>query len=595
VNHDTGLDGLVVLRAHLTKRIDRLLELARQWVQQTPLPPQEASTLAHLVLLRMNALAGALLTETPLRKAVLDRPMLAERWPLEVHDAPAGSDEQKALDFLAIVETSHTGPWEWPGNVAPAALAAKLRETGDPDAAIVAGNVLKGIRYTGENRERRIEGLSPQFKDDSPDTQPPPSPEVLRAHQRWPVMPCAVLLSIAIDVRAEIAAFRGTPIPATKPARVAIAAVSRGPGGPWSNLHHVRREPAGEPALSLELVWDGKPNAYQLSLTFPTNFEAQLVGGILQELQADGLRDYLVLHRMAAEQGRTGSIRWTWREHRERTAYDSRIRAHNATDAEVRHAVTTRLFRLKGAELRETARQGNRVAWRRIGPFGLIDIPAAISSDDDLDLAPLQLNPELYAGAATGTDKPHFTLLPDDAFSLAGDRFRLAALLVLAMRDARDEGGTVRLTAAKLWEHMDLRGGNAKGIPRHRWPRLDATLVAALDALVAAKVIGAWSREVDGPPDPRAVYRIDPRTEWRDLVVHGLPPSFPPSLASTPRTGAELRAWREARRLSQAAAAQILKVGIATVKRAESDPAASLGPALLRALAEAPDPGSPKS
>ena len=578
-------DGLAALRCQLVKRLTRLLDLSSQWVQNNPPPPHESSELAHLVLRRMSALAEAFLLETPLRKAVLDRPALADRWPLEFHDAPADSAEAKYLDFLAVVETSHEGLREWPANVAPAALAAKLRETNDADASLVAGNLLKGIRYTGESHERRPD--SSPLKEDSPEALPSPSAEVLQAHMRWPVMPCAVLLSVAIDVRTEAAAFRSTPIPATKPARAAMAAMSRGPGGPWSNLHYVHREPAGEPALSLELVWDGKPSAHQLSLTFPTNFEAQLVGGILQELQTDGLRDYLVLHRMAAEQGRTGSIRWTWREHRERTAYDSRIRANNVTDAEVRLAVTARLFRLKGAELRETARRGDRVAWRRIGPFGLIDIPAAISTDDGLELAPLQLNPDLYAGAATGADKPHFTLLPDDAFGLTGDRFRLAALLVFAMRDARDEGGTVRLTAAKLWEHMDLRGGNAKGIPRHRWPRLDSTLITALDALVEAKVIGAWVREVDGPPDPLAIYRIDPRTEWRDLVVHGVPPTFPPSLATAPRTGAELRAWREARRLSQAAAAQALKVGIATVKRAEADPSALLGPTLQRALAEA--------
>jgi len=578
-------DGLAGLRVHLTKRISRLLDLARDWVQTDPPPPQEASELADVVLRRVTALAEALLKETPLRKAVLDRAAIAERWPLEFHDASAGSAQARHLEFLTVVETSHEGPWKWPANVAPAALAARLRETDDADAAIVAINLVKGVRYADESRERRLEGIPAKEESPSQDA-PPPSSEVLRAHQQWPVMPCAVLLSVAIDVRTDAAAYRGTPIPATKPARAAMAAVSRGPGGAWSNLHQV----PGEPALSIELVWDGKPSSYQLSLSFPGNFDAQLVGGILQELQTDGLRDYLVLHRMAAEQGRTGSIRWTWREHRERTAYDRRIRADNVTDIEARRAVTARLFRLKGAELRETVRRGTRAAWRRIGPFGLIDIPAAISTDDALELAPIQLNPDLYAGAATGGDKPHFTLLPDDAFSLSGDRFRLAALLVLAMRDARDEGGTVRLTAAKLWEHMDLRSGNVKGIPRHRWPRLDSTLAAALDALAEAKVIGTWAREVDGPPDPRAIYQIEPCPEWRDLVVHGVPPSLPPSLAATPRTGAELRAWRGARRLTQAAAALALGVGIATVKRAEADLAAPLGTVLQRALSEAPSP-----
>ena len=79
-----------------------------------------------------------------------------------------------------------------------------------------------------------------------------------------------------------------------------------------------------------------------------------------------------------------------------------------------------------------------------------------------------------------------------------------------------------------------------------------------------------------------------------DAVVHAaLPPATSPrarALAAPaaptppPRTGAELAAWRAARGLSQASAAAALGVGIATVKRAESDPAEVLG----RAFSGAP-------
>lgn len=570
-------DEGVALRQRLTSKIGEMLAHARDWAQDDPPPPRDAGELAEVVVRRVVALAEALLHEAPLRRAVLDRPTLAERWPLEVHAAPLDSPEARHIDLLLVVEARDGSPWRWPANVAPATLAAALRATGDSDAVLVADALLqRGLSYIDGDRARRT------GSDDDPSSSQS-SPDLARARLKWPVMPCAVLMSVAIEVRAEAAAYRGTPIPATRPARAAMAAVSRGPSGPWSDLHQRPKEAA----LSVELVWDGKPNPFQLALAFPEDFAAQLVGGILRELQADGLRDYLLLHRMAAEQGRTGLIRWTWREHRERTAYDRRVQSKNVLDAEACAAVTARLFRLKGAELRESIRRGDRVAWRRIGPFGLIDIPAGLTADDALELAPIKLNPELYAGAATDSARPHFTLLPDAAFTLAGDRFRLAALLVLAMRDARDDGGTVRLSTAKLWEYMNLRGGE-KSLPRHRWSRVDAALATALDALATAKVIGSWSREGNGPPDPQAIYRIDPRSEWRDLVVHGVPPSLPPSLASTPRTGAELRAWRDARRLTQAAAAAALGVGVATVKRAEAADSEPLGPALMRALAQTP-------
>ena len=78
----TERDPLAVLRCHLTKRISRVLDLASQWVQTNAPPPQETSDLADMVLRRMSALAEALIRETPLRKAVLDRSMIADRWPL---------------------------------------------------------------------------------------------------------------------------------------------------------------------------------------------------------------------------------------------------------------------------------------------------------------------------------------------------------------------------------------------------------------------------------------------------------------------------------------------------------------------------------
>ena len=206
-----------------------------------------------------------------------------------------------------------------------------------------------------------------------------------------------------------------------------------------------------------------------------------MIPGILAELHAEGLRDYLVLHRMAAEHGRSGAFNWSWREHRERTAYARRVARGNLTDEHAAEQVTERLWRLKGAEVRQTVRRPDgQEAWVRIGPFGLIDIPAAIQHGTSLERARIALNPALYEGAHKDAAQPHFALLPDEALTLEGPRLRLAVLVTLAMRYARDEHGVVVRSAAALWEDLTTHGG----VPaQKRWPRAATVLQRALEQL----------------------------------------------------------------------------------------------------------------
>jgi len=409
--------------------------------------------------------------------------------------------------------------------------------------------------------------------------------EKLGAEQLWNPFGIATLLAALAEVRANALAFRGTPIPATRPMRAAVQTISRGVSGEWGLLE----TKGGRSVIKLHWPGPGSKPPHQLALGFPASVDAAIVAGILDELQTDGLRDYLVLHRMAAEQGRTGAIRWSWREHRERTAYDRRIRAGNLNDPKAQWDVTARLWRLKSAELRETvAMPGGKTRFERIGPFGLIDIPAGYGEEGALDLAPIELNPAIYRGAAVGTQKRgrNFTMLPDAAFALDGRALRLAVLLALQMRITRDAAaGTVRITASKLWEWLGSRGGDPKAIPRKRWQATDDTLRKVLAVLEGASVIGTWNREGGEDALPGALYQIDPVAAWRDAVVHRVPPALPPSKAAIPWTGEGLRRWREEHLLSQAAAAAELGVGVATVKRAEGNPTKELGAALVEALA----------
>ena len=515
---------------------------------------------------------------------MLDRPLLVQRWQLNDHDMVDAGDPSALLCEVAA-DRDHS---PWPVDVAPRDLADAMERTGDADAKQIATALLDGLIFPKPaTTTRRLLGIQDRAYTRTVDSGMRRVGEELgRCLTRWPVLACALLVSLEKDVRAGVASYRHTPIPSTRRARAAMATVSRGLGGEWSKA--VPREERGRVvAHSMELVWrGGRSVPYQLALELPgAGLTSEVVRGILRELSEDGLRDYLVLHRMAAEQGRSGHFQWTWREHKERTAYAARIRASTTDAAEARREVTGRLFRLKGAELRETYQKGDAVVWRRVGPFGLIDIPAGCEVDGGLEQAVLTLNPSLYEGASAGAGADaHFTLLPDEAFALRGDRFRLSVMLTLAMRANRDQGGAVRLRAGGLWEYMNARGGDERSIQRRRWPETDAALGRSLDALADARVIGSWEREGTDVAGPQVMYRIEPRPEWRDLVVHGVSPVFPPALMAVPRTGAELRAWRAAKGLSQRSAALTLGVATRTILRAENGANDSLGPALTRAL-----------
>ena len=84
---------------------------------------------------------------------------------------------------------------------------------------------------------------------------------------------------------------------------------------------------------------------------------------------------------MAGEQGATGAIRWTWADHKARTPYARRITLGKAAGADLAAATVHRLWQLKRAEIRLYAARAlpdGSTPWVRVGPGGLLDIPAGI-------------------------------------------------------------------------------------------------------------------------------------------------------------------------------------------------------------------------
>ena len=396
--------------------------------------------------------------------------------------------------------------------------------------------------------------------------------------QRWD--PCAVahVLAAAARVTARVHGARMFVLPASKTSRVPFEIMSRAESFAPMAPTTVRG--------GYRVRWDGRPSGEQLSLAFALRAPSETVfREILRELRFEGLRDYVILHRIADEQGRTGRFRWTWEAHKRATLHDARVRNSTMTDVDARAEVTDRIWRLRDAELHAEVRDGDRRAWRVVGGAPLVFVEGEDENGrGDLEAMYLSLNPALYEGA--GHDgRRYFTQLPEAVLQLPALPFALGVMLAFRWRYERDDGGAVEIGTDELHALMDdarARVGNRAAAAK--------TLRNTLAAVTRAMGEGCTAVDLGGDR-----WRITPPRAWVDAVVHeALPPTSsapraralaaPAGPTPPPRTGAELAAWRAARGLSQASAAAALGVGIATVKRAESDPAEVLG----RAFSGAP-------
>lgn len=336
-----------------------------------------------------------------------------------------------------------------------------------------------------------------------------------------------------------------------------------------------------------ELVWGGKRTPLQLALlpdeTGPS-LEGAVVRSILDMLAADGVRDWIVLHRMAGEQGSTGLFRWSWADHRDRTDYARRIASKNATDAQLCQEVLARLWRLKMAELRiEHRYDDGRVDWVRVGDHGLIDIPAGrdelLGEDRMTHVAAIQINARLYAGAHASSNKPLFALVPEAALTLPAMELRLATLLSFQWTY---NDGSSRLLARTLWEYAGIRDGLSTD--RKRWPDARRALDRALER--AGKAIGIdWTVEGEGA---EALYTIRAPTWWADRALRGVPPQLPKGQAGVPRTGAELREWRQERGLTLRDLSAAIEVPRSTLSDVENRPDLALPPDWANRLTKVP-------
>jgi hypothetical protein len=371
-------------------------------------------------------------------------------------------------------------------------------------------------------------------------------------------------------------------LPSTAVQRAALAHVSTGPkSSAWKTVTRM-----GGRRVFLRVRWEGKLKPVQLALSFTSDITETVLGAVLEELSDDGLLDWLVLHKMADEQGRTGEFRWTWERHRQLAGYDKRVREgwkrhdeHGAvvrvTDDDLRRACTRHLWQLTRAELFDEV--DGKLARSPVGdgPFLAITAigdPKGLRPDGDFTVALMAWNKVLYEGAHRDARAPHHTGIPSGIFNLRGPARRLAVFLCLSERMHRDDGMYVTLSETSLMLYAGIRG-DGKPSRRHITDarRELARHLEAVHAAISDGSAGTWrtgptGRVYDHAP---ARWRVE-----RDLL--GAAPDRPALRLDVPRTGIELKAWRDARQLSQREVAELLGVSERTIRTAEKAAAALL-------------------
>jgi hypothetical protein len=461
--------------------------------------------------------------------------------------------------------------------------ASDVAEALLPWSADIAPREVIAWVAAGLERTRRgqgkpyVEACDRLARERKRDLKPEPAtvPDGLLLHGQHLACLCAAAKAVERD--RHVPAFK---VSATRPSSAAMAMLAAGPPkrardpAPWTKAELT---PKGDVVLS----WDGRRQPMQLVL-LPDEGESldvELTKIILTELGEDGLRDWLVLHRMASDQGGTGAFRWSWDEHRQKTNYLTRLAHKNATEADLARGVRQRLGRLKRAEIWLEARRDDQLVRRRVGPFGLIDIEAELFKDHGQTpmVVSGRLNPEIYRGARGSV----FTLVPEAILARPIAEVRLLTLASFPWR-AGDEKGVATLRAKTLWDYAGLRAGKYTDARRFTDAR------RALERLLQNLEKHAGVTFAGGGDGPDAVYRLTAPTWWRDRVVHGVGPVLASKATlAVPRTGAELAALRKAKALTARAVAEVLGVNHSTVLRAESKPSAPLPPEWLPRLAAA--------
>lgn len=460
----------------------------------------------------------------------------------------------------------------WPSNVSLDDVRETIERSRDPAARVIAESMRAGL-WTMD-----LERYGPQLRRDAyrparyardehglPDGTRVVFDVAPEEAEVYLVRDAALLSALGSRFHPQTAALvtwaEKTVVEAQRAARPFPVATTRESHAAMSFLAQPSRLSSLNAKRDVRVVWDG---SREMQLTFAfAELDDVPVLTIREKLGPEGLRDWVILHRMAAEQGGTGTLTWRWEDHRRDTAHDARVRSSTRKDDDLRAEVVRRLHRLAQAELYERRERDGQWAEVRLGGQGFVAIDARAGTGparrDRSSAMVIRLNPALYQGAKRGAKHHHYTLLPNELLRLRGHSLSLGVLLAYRWRARADDGGAVELDEAAILRLMDASPGDYRNRAKGA-----AMVRRALDDVAQAMGDACRWEIVEG-----GKVRVEPPRWWTDHTLHGAPRTLPAPQGSHPTTGTELVEWRAKHGLSQQSAAKLLGVGLATVKRAE--------------------------
>ncbi|MDP3278743.1 MAG: hypothetical protein Q8Q09_26365 [Deltaproteobacteria bacterium] len=334
------------------------------------------------------------------------------------------------------------------------------------------------------------------------------------------------------------------------------------------------------------LAPDGR--AVQLTLPYaPEDNQAGSAGNLqdavirtLQQWQgAEGIRHWAVMQRLlSVEGGRTGSVRWSLEAHLNALGYAER----NRRDPEVRKRVAAQVEMLTRLELAVYAPDGKL---RARAPLitATTKYDALHGSEWSLEGMELRVNSWLYRGVRnpeTGELGTAWYPAPVELAQIDHSKFPYAIVLglILPMRWRWDLGRQdyCILKGASLLSAAGIR--YSKHDPKRSWD----TLRNNLDELQTRGGLGHYEWD-ESPWTLDGACRLYPPQLARERTLHGLRPHEVPPPPSV-LTGEELVQWRSLKGWSQSMTARELGVSLITIKRAERNPKAALGPSIRKAI-----------
>lgn len=561
-------------------------------------------TLATYAAEDVEAACEALCVARPLRAAVACR--LAEHWPIhDIEEEPPedlkGLDAaaQKRAQWLAgglvsiatmelLAEEAGAIPprMYWPSNVSFNDVVAVVSRCKHPDARVVAASLRAGQWYVaapGDPTRHRPGALFPKAENY---VQRETAEGGLRVTIADPDLYRALgtvfhprLAALVAWAEKDIEDARRRPFIAVDAGRGMQTVLEAWGREPWQNEHldgrtglvNVARFTKDERRDGFRVLVRSGNGAIQLSLPLDGVGASDVFDAVRRALGPEGLRHLAAfLLQLTTKGARSGRLLWRVTEHMEAM----RVGADARRDPKAREVLTRAATAVARLQL-EVYRDGKceRMRQALLQP---INEAESLGADGrwTLEGATLEVHPLLWSGvrSASGEVGSHWFPTSPDLPSLHHVKHAPALLAGLRLpqrwRWAYGKHGQtfVDLTGANALELFGIEGDREHHKGR-AWETFDAN-VGALAAL-ATPAIGAveWLR---GGRTAAGVVRIHAARWMIDRIAHRIAPVEappPPPL----RTGNDLRAWREARGITQAALAAALGVSLRTVKGAEGE------------------------